>query len=520
MSRAGQDNGVNSTRNQIFFFALGIVFYALAGVHFLNHAPDDVFITLRYAQNVADGQGPVYNAGERVEGASNPVWLALLAALQPVLQTPTRMVLAAKWLSLLGGLLALLIAAGLARSDPEGAEYWGLAPFLIGLSGYFAYWSAAGMETGLHLFLLAAALGAYIRALETRRRAWRVLAGLPFALLLLSRPEAPIFFAAVVVGRGLLIWRDRQKPDWADAGFVALALTPLAAFFLWRHAYYGAWWPNTFYAKAGGGLATWLDGARYLLRAIGPACWGNALAAGLLAVVLIPWRRCTARSLLLWLGVTAQAGFVVLGGGDWMPGWRFAVPAVLLLALLAPAALARWRQAIHTTRWEAWFGGGRKWLWLALLALAAGSHLYAVKQLGYWPSGWRTGMAAQFYSPAHKEAADWLSAHAEKDDWLATGEAGLIPYLTGLPTIDCFGLTDAHLARVPGKRHEKVDPDYILGRKPRFLVIGGARRTAAGLSSDFAYGRSLLAHAQVERDYTVVYDRGSFLILQRRAQTD
>ena len=39
---------------------------------------DDTYIFLRYARNLADGNGPVFNVGERVEGFSSPLWTILL----------------------------------------------------------------------------------------------------------------------------------------------------------------------------------------------------------------------------------------------------------------------------------------------------------------------------------------------------------------------------------------------------------------------------------------------------------
>ncbi|MCB0187901.1 MAG: hypothetical protein KDE31_26715, partial [Caldilineaceae bacterium] len=40
---------------------------------------DDAFITYRYAENLATGQGFVYNAGERLLGTSTPLYTLLLA---------------------------------------------------------------------------------------------------------------------------------------------------------------------------------------------------------------------------------------------------------------------------------------------------------------------------------------------------------------------------------------------------------------------------------------------------------
>lgn len=40
---------------------------------------DDSYITFRYVRHVAQGFGPVWNPGERVEGYSSPLWLVLTA---------------------------------------------------------------------------------------------------------------------------------------------------------------------------------------------------------------------------------------------------------------------------------------------------------------------------------------------------------------------------------------------------------------------------------------------------------
>ncbi|MBN97985.1 MAG: hypothetical protein CME16_01875, partial [Gemmatimonadetes bacterium] len=51
--------------------------YLLHVLHY-NFIADDAFITLRYAQNLASGDGLVFNLGERVEGFTSPLWTLLL----------------------------------------------------------------------------------------------------------------------------------------------------------------------------------------------------------------------------------------------------------------------------------------------------------------------------------------------------------------------------------------------------------------------------------------------------------
>jgi hypothetical protein len=58
---------------------VGCLLGAAAGLlHFVNFAFDDAFISFRYAENLVEGRGLVFNPGERVEGFSNPLWTLLL----------------------------------------------------------------------------------------------------------------------------------------------------------------------------------------------------------------------------------------------------------------------------------------------------------------------------------------------------------------------------------------------------------------------------------------------------------
>ena len=41
---------------------------------------DDQMISMRYARNLAEGHGLVWNPGERVEGYTNPGWVLAMAA--------------------------------------------------------------------------------------------------------------------------------------------------------------------------------------------------------------------------------------------------------------------------------------------------------------------------------------------------------------------------------------------------------------------------------------------------------
>lgn len=61
--------------------ALGLLaLFAASRAWALRWVCDDSFISFRYARNLAEGHGLVFNAGERVEGYTNLAWTLMLAA--------------------------------------------------------------------------------------------------------------------------------------------------------------------------------------------------------------------------------------------------------------------------------------------------------------------------------------------------------------------------------------------------------------------------------------------------------
>ena len=55
---------------------------------------DDAMISMRYAYNLAHGNGLVWNIGERVQGFTNPLWVFYMAALHELLPETTQVALA------------------------------------------------------------------------------------------------------------------------------------------------------------------------------------------------------------------------------------------------------------------------------------------------------------------------------------------------------------------------------------------------------------------------------------------
>jgi len=66
-----------------------------------RHINDDGFIYLRIVSQITQGNGPVFNAGERVEAFTGPLWLGLLTLVEITL--PWRL----EWLVIGGPCTAL-----------------------------------------------------------------------------------------------------------------------------------------------------------------------------------------------------------------------------------------------------------------------------------------------------------------------------------------------------------------------------------------------------------------------------
>ena len=184
--------------------------------------------------------------------------------------------------------------------------------------------SADRNPTVLRLATVLARIGRWIHGGQAARTAGMrrlALAGLVFALASLTRPDGVLF--AAVCGAWLLAGRDVRGALAFAAGFAALWLPAT----IWRIAYYGDVFPNTYYAKSAA-IAWWSQGAYYAWIYVA-RYWPLALALPCLAFVRP--RRPIALELALAVVYTL---YVMRVGGDFMFG-RLLVPVApfLLIAL-------------------------------------------------------------------------------------------------------------------------------------------------------------------------------------------
>jgi hypothetical protein len=109
---------------------------------------------------------------------------------------------------------------------------------------------------------------------------------------------------------------------------------------------------------------------------------------------------------------------------------------------------------------------------------------------------------------------------------IAVPSAGAIPFYSRLPTIDMYGLNDAHIARVafpervPG-RMMKWDNAYVLSRNPDLIVINRGYRRPGETRRLFLgpMDRDLVDRLRSDRQYTwtiIQFDDGSSFYVYER----
>ena len=454
-----------------------------------RYMTDDAFISFRYARHLADGLGPVWSNGDSVEGYTNFGWILLLAAGMKVGFDPID---ASRWFGLLAsaGILAL-IPVFVSQLRPTGSREWWFvtvgAMTALSLNAGLSLWTFAGLETSAFTLFVTAAVIAHLHEERTHRQ------GVTSALLLvvasLIRPDGVVVFAVVAAAKLI----RAAGPSRSRSTAAALALWTLSfvalfgGYWLWRWSYYGDFFPNTYYLKSGSGRAFYHRGAWYAYDFF--RVYWAWLAFGALASVCR--ERLTAHhpSLFGLALVAVWFAYVVAGGGDWMPYFRFFIPILPVLYVLTLHGLVD-ATSIASEKFDLPRA--------AHIAIAVGVAAIVVfasvrpfeSAAAQNPSGFQTDPLPGAVDVAlHREIGLWLKAHLPPDATVAQIATGIVPYYSDLPTLDMLGVNDRHIAhldaRVPNQPagHDKQDGAYVLLSKPAviWLSIGlesNARRTA------------------------------------------
>ncbi len=442
---------------------------------------DDAYIHLQYGWQASQGHFLRYNTDDTpTTGATSLLYLLLLAGGFSLGITRTAMPDVMLALGLILFPLAAALLADTARRLAERHHLPGPA-WAVGLvtgllfagSGWAAWNFLTGMETGLAVTLIAAALWAY-----ARRRA--AAAGVLLALVAITRPELILLPGLILLAELVLPpegGRDRRLIGWTLAALVAAAIPLIvndrasgdasATGFLSKTMLtYVPFYLDDFIRTVGGTILDVLVKG-FGLAAVDGRWWYVLPLTQLLALIGgIGWLRRGGelRRWALILGawiVLHVCATATLQTATWHH-YRYQMPLYPALALLAGAGL------VVATRWLINRVGALRRVEMARIAFGLPVLIAA---------GWGVYSVATFAASYHLDvrttqqiqvaAGLWLRDNTPAESVIAISDAGAQRFLGERPTVDIVGLTSTGFSEAyrsgPGAMYEaleRVRPDY------------------------------------------------------------
>lgn len=318
---------------------------------------DDGFIFFRVVDQITHGNGPVFNAGERVETATSTVWTAILVAGRLVLPDAIELEEIALWLSLSFAVFGVVSCGLGARqllriANPGRADTAVLVPFgslaVVGIAPFWDF-STSGLEMGLVFAWIGGsfwALSSFASCPAERQkgRLWPIAALIGLGALV--RPDLAIFTGCFLIA---LLAVDSRGSWRHRLGTIGAALAIPAAYQVFRMGYYGSLVPNPAVAK-GASKVDWGRGLNYLGNVVSSyRLWILLPLIGVGAGVLVHrlWNATETRRVVLVVAApivaaVLHATYIVRVGGDFMHA-RLLLPAIFALA--APVAVIQLRRS-------------------------------------------------------------------------------------------------------------------------------------------------------------------------------
>jgi hypothetical protein len=484
-----------STRSEWLLVAELLALALLARLVPGQRIVDDAYITFRYARNLVEGHGFVYNLGEHVLGTTTPLYTLLLAGAALVTGTRDFPSLAVVLNALFGvASVGLLYALGRRVADhwapaAAAALLWAVAPYSV-------TFAVGGMETDLTIALL---LGAAYAHVTDRTSSMAVLS----ALALLARPDTAILLGLLWLD---LAWRRKRIP-WREGAIAAALLAPWVIF---GTLTFGSPIPGSIAAKgAAYRLALGADLIRLVQHYSTPFFGHRVLGSSwqllgfvvYLSLCLLGGLRIARRNRRTWpLVVYPNLYLAVFAvANPLLFRWYLSppLPFYALFILAGVWTLARDAGLLVTqgfgrpvsgyTRKSAGGGtdphpGDLPVYQLAVVALftaaTVGTSLNAwTLHPDHGPDRPAPEMAWFKLELLYAQAADVVLANARPGDTLCAGDIGTLGYLTDMPVLDTVGLVTPEV-----RRYYPADPDIyeinyaipadlVLALDPDFVVI-------------------------------------------------
>ena len=494
---------------------------------------DDALISMRYAWNLANGNGLVWNPGEYVQGYSNLLMTLFMSLVHLVFDKR----FAVMAINASGIVFMLLIAfatsriAGYLYHDASSREndIASIIAFALALCySPLAYWSLMGMETGMLAMLLTFAVLYVFKYEHGGNIRYLYLATILLSLAVLTRNET-VIFGACIGGYAIVLFRHQERKKHIPQLLAAMALylaTGLGLL-LFQYNYYGEWLPNTYTLKISG-----IPLSHRLVNGFFYVAHFLLSMAIIISYIVDNMKQSRTRGKLLVCCIAVAAVlYTIYIGGDAFRYFRITAPVIpLVMALFAvgmvcrmklttPGAVVSDQNAGTLPTGKNKFRSPRARATVGILLAMLVANIYLLPQL--------TLIAKPSFSRTTQDITNKaiildqiLSAEAT----IGVFAAGTVPYYSGRVGIDFLGKMDKYIARVPpdlsgtpyslrGRNlpgHNKYDLEYSIGQlKPVY-------------ASNLHYLKDNIAAKGAIRDYAhITTTQGyKFYLLRRSPHVD
>ena len=299
--------------NRYKFFAILIFIFVIT---FLAWQSDDSYHAYIMAKNLVDGNGFVYNIGQRATATTCPLFTLVVAAGYFVIRD---MFFVSLLINIVFSSLAFSILIRDFAKTKEQVVFCLLV--LIGSVSFVSY-TTSGLENSMLFFLAACFMKIYLKHERYNAKNMFILAVL-VALIAMTRMDAVLIFVPMAL-YVYLVKRDEVSFGKA-VGLGIAGLLPFVFWELFATFYYGFPFPNTAYVKLGTDIAVKdyiVRGIRYYLNAC--VCDPIVLIVplfGFIAAVIVR----KAQYIACMAGPLIYGIYLLYIGGDFMMGRHFTV---------------------------------------------------------------------------------------------------------------------------------------------------------------------------------------------------
>jgi arabinofuranosyltransferase len=428
---------------------------------------DDTLISLRYAARLLDGNFLTWNHGEYVEGYSNLLWILMNSALALF---GIDLIVSVR---LLGFVSVLLVAViffydRIFNNGNSVKDLW-LGAVFYSVSAPVVAWAIGGLEQPLLMLLFALSLYLIPRIFSDSADSKNILLlALTFSLMILTRPDTPLFMVAFAIA--FILHRSQSPINEKIITLFKILSFPIAVFIgqlIFRIIYYDDILPNTAYIKITPSGNHLINGLVYVFGAFLFMLPFSFLAfKQLFSSVRL---KTNPNYLYILCFLLLYLPYLVFIGGDVFPAYRHIT--VIIVAFFWLLLDGNQQISSFLSKPGRFSGKTIKPFLIPLLVC-----MFIGLQFVNLPS-----------RRAKNERWEWIGkdlgitlkqAFTVQQPMVAVTAAGCIPYWSALPSLDMLGLNDKHIAKNRPKDigggnlgHEFGDGEYVLSRKPDMIIF-------------------------------------------------